>query len=116
MRFENAIEALRLLHQAGVPIVAGTDANATAFAVEHGAALHTELGLLAEAGLSPLEVLTAATSGAASAFRLDDRGSIDVGKRADLLLLSADPLDDLAATNSIEAVWIAGVRVTASAE
>lgn len=107
--FSTAVESVRVLHAAGVPIVAGTDANETPFApVPHGSSLHDELGYLQQAGLSAAEALAAATSGAADALRLSDRGRITVGARADLVLSSADPLADLTALRTPAAVWIGG--------
>jgi len=112
--YEPARASVRALHAAGVPILAGTDANETASAPAsppYGDSLHDELALLVEAGLSPVEALRAATSVAAEHFGLDDRGRIATGLRADLVLLDADPTADIAATRGIRAVWIAGERV-----
>ncbi|HEV2638844.1 MAG TPA: amidohydrolase family protein [Actinocrinis sp.] len=103
------------LHRAGVPILAGTDANAAPgvpAAVRHGESLHRELELLVVAGLDPLEALRAATSLPARYFALPDRGAITPGLRADLLLLDADPLLDIRATRSLRRVWFAGVERT----
>jgi imidazolonepropionase-like amidohydrolase len=99
------------LHAAGIEILAGTDANADAgapAAVPHGASLHDEFALLAEAGLTAAEVLRAATVGPARAFGLADRGEIRPGRRADLVLVEGDPVADLSATRAIRAVWCAG--------
>ncbi|GAA2025885.1 amidohydrolase family protein [Agromyces tropicus] len=112
--YEPARESVRALHAAGVPIVAGTDANETPAAPAsptHGTSLHEELALLVEAGLSPVEALRATTSTAADHFGLDDRGRIAPGLRADLVLLDADPTIDIAATRGIRGVWIAGKLV-----
>jgi imidazolonepropionase-like amidohydrolase len=101
-------------HRAGVTILAGTDANQTAAAPAsppYGSSLHHELALLVDAGLSPAEALWSATAGAARQFGLDDRGVIAPGKRADLVLLDGDPVQDIAAIATITAVWCAGVRV-----
>jgi imidazolonepropionase-like amidohydrolase len=99
----NAIESVRRLHAAGVVILAGTDAPNPGTA--HGASLHGELQLLAEAGLTPAQALAAATSAPAKAFGLADRGRIAPGLRADLLLVEGDPGQDLAATRAIVTVW-----------
>ena len=62
------------------------------------------------AGMSPIEVLRAATSKPASVFGLNDRGSIQVGKRADLVLLAReDPTMNISATRMIRQVWAQGV-------
>ncbi|GAA1715189.1 amidohydrolase family protein [Nonomuraea bangladeshensis] len=106
----NAAGALRDLHRAGVPLLAGTDA--TPFTPTHGAGLHRELELLTEAGLSPEEALAAATSVPARHFGLDDRGRIAPGLRADLVLVDGDPTRDITATASIVDVWRRGVRQT----
>jgi imidazolonepropionase-like amidohydrolase len=108
-RLEEAVETVAALHQAGVPILAGTDANAQAGVppVEYGSSLHRELELLAQAGLSNAEALNAATAGPAKYFKLADRGVVEAGRRADLLLVAGDPLTDLSATRAITRVWVA---------
>ncbi|HEY5028548.1 MAG TPA: CIA30 family protein, partial [Candidatus Angelobacter sp.] len=75
----------------------------------HGVSVHGELALLVGVGLTPVEALAAATSVPAHAFRLDDRGQIAPGKRADLLLVKGDPTTDISATRSIVSVWKLGV-------
>ncbi|WP_328393351.1 amidohydrolase family protein [Nocardia sp. NBC_00416] len=109
---ENATESVRKLLQAGVAVIAGTDANETPFApVAHGSSLHDELSFLQAAGMTATEALRAATSHAASAVRLGDRGALDVGQRADLMLLDADPTADLAAARIPNQIWIGGSAV-----
>ncbi len=103
-----AVDVARALHQAGVPLLAGTDA--TPFAPAHGESLHRELTLLTRAGLSTTEALAAATSVPARYFGLADRGRIAPGLRADLVLVNGDPVADLAALGSIADVWRRGVR------
>jgi imidazolonepropionase-like amidohydrolase len=94
---------LRRLHEAGVTIAAGTDAGN--IGTLHGPALHREMEMMAQAGLSPEAVLIAATRGAAQAMgRSADLGTIETGKRADLLLLDADPLADITHTRQIHRV------------
>jgi imidazolonepropionase-like amidohydrolase len=104
----HAFAAVRLLHDAGVPILAGTDAPNPGTA--HGASLHRELELLVQAGLSPLEALRAATSSAARAFRLEDRGRIARGLRADVVLVDGDPTTDIRKTRAVVGVWKEGRR------
>ncbi|HEX7123989.1 MAG TPA: amidohydrolase family protein [Gemmatimonadaceae bacterium] len=104
---EPARITVRQLRAAGVPILAGTDAGNPG--TSHGAALHRELELLVEAGLSAQEALAAATSVPAKSFKLDDRGRIAAGLRADLLLVEGDPTADITATRAIAGVWKQGV-------
>jgi imidazolonepropionase-like amidohydrolase len=111
--YANARASVALLHEAGVPILAGTDANdspGTPSRVPHGESLHRELELLADAGLSPLEVLLGATALTARYFGLTDRGTIEPGKRADLILIEEDPLADIRATRSVVRVWCGGIE------
>lgn len=112
--YEPARASVAAFHDAGMPIIVGTDANAVPFTPSSppfGESLHQELGLLVDAGLSPAEALAAATSTSADHFGLHDRGSVKPGLRADLVLLDADPTVDIGATRSIRGVWIAGKRV-----
>ena len=101
-------------HRASMMILAGTDANMAPMSpakVPHGESFHDELGLLVEAGLTPVEALRAATSLPAEYFGMGDRGVIAPGRRADLVLVDGDPTQDIAATRAIRGVWIAGARV-----
>ena len=96
-------EMVRLLREAGVAILAGTDQ------APDGASLHRELELLVEAGLSPAEAIVAATSRPAAFLGLiDEVGTVEPGKRADLVLLDGDPLADIANTRRIAAVVVGG--------
>lgn len=108
-----AARGVGALHASGVPILAGTDANATPgipYQPAFGASLHDELALLVDAGLSTAAALRAATSLPATHFGLSDRGAIRPGLRADLVLLDADPIADISATRAIRRVWLAGVE------
>ncbi|HEY7031702.1 MAG TPA: amidohydrolase family protein [Thermomicrobiales bacterium] len=90
-------------HHAGARMLVGSDAP-NPFVVP-GASLHRELELLVEAGLSPLEVLRLATQGNAAELRAqDDLGTLTPGKKADLVLLEADPLADIRSTRRIRLV------------
>lgn len=104
------LENLKTLHDAGVKIGFGTDSGATPLRVP-GIAEHRELALMVQAGLSPMEALTIATRNSAELLGLDDRGTIEAGKRADFLVLDGDPTADIAATRRIVEVWTAGRRM-----
>lgn len=104
----HASEAVGALHAAGVAILAGTDAPNPGTA--HGSSLHRELELLVAAGLTPDEALAAATAVPAAAFGLEDRGRVQPGMRADLLLVDGDPTVDILATRAIAGIWKEGLR------
>ncbi len=112
--YAHARSTVSYLHRAGVTILAGTDANtapASPAPIQHGEAFHDELRLLVEAGLTPVEALRSATVVPAAFFGFTDRGVIEAGRRADLLLINGDPIQDIAATRTIRSVWVAGVQV-----
>jgi hypothetical protein len=97
------LENVRLFHNAGVTLLAATDVGVP-FQVP-GLSLHRELVRLVEAGLTPLEALRTATLNPARVLGLaDSLGSVEVGKLADLVLLEANPLADIANTRRIRAV------------
>lgn len=100
------------LFESGVPIVAGTDAPNPGLLP--GPSLHRELQHLVHAGLHPIEALRAATSTPARVFGLADRGVIEPGRRADLVLLSGDPTNEISDTQLISHVWIGGESVDPS--
>lgn len=106
-RYSLAEANVRRLAEAGVPLLAGTDAPNPGTVA--GESLHRELELLVRCGLSPERALAAATSAPARVFGLTDRGRIAVGLRADLVLVSGDPLADISATRGIDRVWRGGV-------
>ena len=95
-----------------MPLVAGSDYPNAVLAA--GSGLIEELRALTDAGLSPLEALRAATITAARAVGDSASGYIAPGGRADLVLLSANPLDDLRALNRNEGVMAAGRWFTAA--
>lgn len=105
----DAIRNVRALHEAGVDLLAGTDAGNPGTA--HGASMHGEMELLVRAGLTPTQALAAATSVPARRFALSDRGRIAEGLRADLLLVDGDPAQDIRATRAIVGVWKNGHAV-----
>ncbi len=106
------IEAANLgaLAKAGVPILAGTDAGNPG--TWYGLSMHREMDLLAKGGLSPAQVLTAATAAPAQAFRLTDRGRIANGLKADLLLVDGDPTLNIADVHNIVEIWKDGAAVS----
>ena len=92
---------------AGVPIVVGTDAGTSG--VVAGFAVHDEIALLVDAGMTPEEVLTSATRLPATWLGIDSEvGTVEVGKRADLVLLDANPLSDVKNTRKIAGVFVNG--------
>jgi imidazolonepropionase-like amidohydrolase len=105
--YSRAEDNVRRLADAGVTLLAGTDAPnpGTVF----GASLHRELELLVRCGISPAQVLAAATAEPARVFGLADRGRVAAGQRADLVLVSGDPLTDITATRAIERIWRGGI-------
>jgi len=77
-----------------------------------GVSFHEELQLLTDAGIPPLDVLRIATANGATALGIDDEvGTVEVGKRADLVVLTANPLDAMGNTRSIEWVLRGGVSL-----
>ena len=104
---EETMRITREAHNAGVPFLAGTDSGGVPY-LYYGFSLHDELALLVKAGFTPMEALQAATRNAAQFLGLNDSGTIEVGKRADLVLLTADPLADIHNTRKIEAVIVGG--------
>ena len=102
-----------MLHQSGVPIGAGTDTPIT-LAIP-GYSLHTELELLVRSGLTPLQALASATLVPARFFSLEtELGAIEQGRRADLVLLEANPLDDIRNTRAIAGVVTRGRWLSAT--
>jgi imidazolonepropionase-like amidohydrolase len=101
-----AMTNLKLLADAGVRIAMGTDSGPAARF--QGYFEHLEMWMMQDAGLTPMQILKSATGDAAACMNLQDTGTLEAGKWADLLVLSMDPLEDIRNTRSIEQVWIAG--------
>lgn len=99
-------DMLKPFHEAGVPLLVGTDAPASGSVP--GFAVHRELANFVDAGLSPYEALVAGTRNAATYLKKDDFGTIEAGKRADLLLLTGNPLEDISNTQKIAGVMVRG--------
>ncbi|MEO1523856.1 MAG: amidohydrolase family protein [Planctomycetota bacterium] len=102
-------ENIKRLQTAGVPILAGTDAPNPG--TVHGASMHQELRLLVDAGLTPIDALRAATSRPSEHFGLSDRGRIESGLRADLILVDGDPTTDISSLAKIVSVWKNGSEI-----
>jgi hypothetical protein len=99
---------VRDMHRAGVEFLAGTDTSPDN-PVPVGIGLHDELELLVESGFTPMEALQTATRNPARYFgMLKDMGTVETGKLADLVLLSANPLDDIRNTRKISMVVLRG--------
>ena len=110
-KFAIALHNVKALFDAGVPIALGTDAGMPG--TPHGWSTHRELALLVEAGLTPAQALMAGTANSARAAGLiADRGTIEAGKRADLVLVQGQPWHDIAAIEAVRDVIIDG-RVVA---
>ncbi len=95
---------LARLHAAGVPVALGTDGSA---AWAH----HLEMADMVAAGMPPADVIVAATRNAADLLRLTDAGVIEPGRSADFLVLDANPIEDIANTRRISAVYLRGEAV-----
>lgn len=95
-RLERGLRIVKALHDAGVPVVVGTDEGIP------GHSVHREIELYVEAGLTPMAALRAATIVPARAMKLDaELGTIERGKRADLVVLNANPLDAIRNIRSV---------------
>jgi imidazolonepropionase-like amidohydrolase len=105
--------SLAKLAAAGAQILLGPDTGLEDLIF--GYAEQKELGLMVEAGMTPSQVIVAATSRAAQFVGLADRGTLAPGKRADLLVLDANPLDDIRNTRRIAKLYLAGAEVDRAA-
>jgi hypothetical protein len=111
--FDDLFELVRELHESGVLLLAGSDVpNAC---LSHGRSLHTELQLLRHAGLSEWETLKTATLNPARFLGRPDEGLVRQGAVANLLLLDANPLEDVANTLKIRGILLAGTWHDATA-
>ena len=106
---QKQFDIVAAMAQRGVPLMAGTDGPLA----QAGSALHNELAMLVKAGLSPMQALQSAARNPAEFMgRLGDLGTIERGKIADLVLLDADPLADIANVRRVSAVVLGGKLVT----
>jgi imidazolonepropionase-like amidohydrolase len=96
-------ETVRLLHQAGVPIVAGTDQAVPGYSLDR------EIELYVQAGFTPMEAIQAATLVPARAMGMEkDSGTIEVGKRADVILVDGNPLQNISDIRKVSTMFAAG--------
>lgn len=106
-----AMHNLKALSDAGVLIALGTDSGGGPGRFQ-GYFEHLELEYETKAGLTPMQALVSATSGAAQAVNISQQaGTLEKGKWADFIVLNANPLDDIRNTRAIDSVWIGGVQV-----
>ena len=97
--YRKLVSLLPVIQKSGMDIIAGTDAGFLNSFIYPGFALHKELQIFVEGGLTPLEALqTSIINGPKYFGLLNDYGSVEVGKKADLLLLNANPAADIEAT------------------
>src|SRR3984893_7815346 len=105
---DKELEVVNAMHRAGIPFLAGTDTPPGVY-IFPGFSLHEELQRFVAAGFTPMEALQTATLNPAKFLGMDDRlGTIEKGKLADLVLLDANPLDDIRNTAKIAAVVVNG--------
>ena len=104
---------LKTLHDAGVQVAFGTDSGALPERIP-GWGEHHELELMVRAGLSPMAAIVAATQKSAALIKATDRGTLEAGKRADLLVLAADPTADIRNTRQLVSVWHGGREIAPS--
>jgi imidazolonepropionase-like amidohydrolase len=111
--FEKMRESLRKLNEAGVTITLGGDTGIPG--AWHGWAEQYELETMVDAGMTPAQVVQAATSNAARVLKVQDLGTIAPGKSADFLVLDADPLQDIKNMRKLSAVYVRGSALDRSA-
>ena len=111
---DQATRNLKLLSDGGVTIAMGTDSG-TDEGRWQGYFEQVEIEMMAKAGMTPMQVIVAATGNAAKVSKLDHVGTIAAGKAADLVVLDANPLEDILNTRNINSVWIGGRRLGATA-
>ena len=107
-----AMRNLKKIYDAGILVTLGTDSGATPIRIQ-GFAEHMELALMVQAGLTPMQAITVATSNAATLLRIADQyGTLRAGKKANFIVLEKDPSQDIHNTQTIRAVWKDGNKVS----
>lgn len=102
---------VKLLNDAGITMAMGTDSGAGGNPGRwQGYFEHVEMEMMNKAGMTPMQVIVASTANAARIFGLSQVGTLEAGKWADLVVLSANPLENLRNTRAIDSVWIGGAR------
>ncbi|OAL45679.1 hypothetical protein IQ07DRAFT_215310 [Pyrenochaeta sp. DS3sAY3a] len=115
-KVEYAYESVKMLREAGIDILCGSDSAGPAKGTAFGLSMHHELHLFVhKIGMTPTEALRSATSLIAKRFKFLDRGTISPGLNADLLLVEGNPLEDIDATLNIRSVWREGRLCSAHA-
>ncbi|MCH7803329.1 MAG: amidohydrolase family protein [Acidobacteria bacterium] len=108
--YATAAKNLAKVAAAGIPIAVGTDSGGPGRF--QGLWEHREMELMVKAGLTPMQAIQAATANGAKFLGLEDQyGTLEPGKIADLIILNADPLEDIRNTRNIDEVWMNGERV-----
>ena len=107
LRWAKVLKLTKIMYDNGMQILSGSDIPN--FGLIPGASLHNELELLVEAGIKPLEVIEIATNNGATALGIDERvGTIQPEKQADMIVLSANPVENISHSKEIEAVLVDG--------
>jgi imidazolonepropionase-like amidohydrolase len=115
IKLEGSLQSLSAMREAGVKVLAGTDSNlddpTTLFDPCFGTSLHREMLLMTQSGFTPVEALKSATGDPADYFGLTDRGRIEPGRKADLILVQGDPTARMEDIRNVRKAWIGGVSV-----
>jgi imidazolonepropionase-like amidohydrolase len=107
-----AMQNLKKIYDSGILVALGTDSGATPIRVQ-GFAEHMELALMVQAGLTPLQAISAASrSGALLLGIAEHYGTLEPGKKANFIVLDKDPSEDIHNTQTIRAVWKNGAKVS----
>ena len=112
--YANAQASVTALYKGGVTLLVGTDSDDVLgpYSTSFGSSFYDELENLVQAGLPPVTALNAGTRVPAQVFGFSDRGTIAVGKRADLLLVKGDPTTNVSNARNIQDVWVTGIQYT----